>query len=195
MVRDQIAADEWCEVDGLRVTTPVRTAFDIARRYPRDMAVPLLDSLCATTGLDPASVLDFAASHLGERGTARLRAIIELVDAGAASPQESRTRLFLIDNGFPTPETQIDVYDDQGRFVARLDMGWRDLQIALEYDGAQHWTSPKQFTRDVDRLAALESLNWLVIRVTATHLHTRPHLIRTRLHNAFVRRGVILPAP
>ncbi|WP_369637307.1 endonuclease domain-containing protein [Nocardia sp. JMUB6875] len=112
------------------------------------------------------------------------------MDAGAASPQESRTRLLLIDNGFPTPETQIVVLDERGTFVARVDMGYREFRIAIEYDGAQHWTDPKQHTHDIDRLARLESLDWIVIRISAAHLRTHPQVILTRLRNAFAARGV-----
>ncbi|OJF78024.1 hypothetical protein NS14008_00875 [Nocardia seriolae] len=191
VVRDRIAEDEWCEIDGFRVTTPVRTAYDIARRYPRDVAVPLLDSHCGTTGIRPEQVLDLAtaASHSRDRGVSHVHAALSLVDPGSESPQESRTRLLLIDNGFPSPQTQIVVRDGRGNFVARLDMGWSEWQIALEYDGAQHWTDPKQRSRDIDRLAALESLGWIIIRLTAAHLRN-PHLILTRLRAAIATRAI-----
>ncbi|MEC3913694.1 endonuclease domain-containing protein [Nocardia sp. CDC160] len=190
VVRDRITDDECCLIDGFWVTTPIRTAYDIARRYPRDAAVPLLDSHCATTGIRPGEVLEFAAGRAGERGIAQLRATLSLVDPGSASPQESRTRLLLIDGGFPPPQTQIVVRDERGNFVARVDMGYREWRIAIEYDGAQHWTDPKQRARDIDRLAALESLDWIVIRLTAAHLRTHPTLILTRLQSAFTSRGI-----
>ncbi|GAB2504684.1 endonuclease domain-containing protein [Nocardia heshunensis] len=190
VVRGRIADDEWCEVDGFRVTTPVRTAYDIARRNSRDVAVPLLDSHCATTGIRPEQVLDFAATHDLGRGVAKIRAILALVDPGAESPQESRTRLFLMDNGFPKPQTQIVVRDEYGNFVARVDMGWREWLIGIEYDGAQHWTDPKQRARDIDRLAALETLGWIIIRLTAAHLRTHPERILTRLQDALATRGI-----
>ncbi|MGW4243479.1 endonuclease domain-containing protein [Nocardia sp. NPDC004722] len=193
VVRYRIAEGEWCEVDGFRVTTPIRTAYDIALRYERDVAVPLLDSHCATTGIRPEQVIDFVAGLERGRGVARVRAILALVDPGAESPQESRTRLFLIDNGFPTPQTQINVYDERGKFVARVDMGWGDWLIGIEYDGAQHWTDPRQRARDIDRLAALEAVGWLIIRVTAGHLRSQPGRILARLREALATRGISVP--
>ncbi|MFE3191789.1 endonuclease domain-containing protein [Nocardia sp. NPDC059240] len=192
VVRYRIGEDEWCEVDGFRVTTPVRTAYDIARKHSRDVAVPLLDSHCATTGIRPEQVVDFMATRERGRVAAQVRAILALVDPGAESPQESRTRLFLMDRGFPRPQTQIAVYDEHGKFVARVDMGWREWRIGIEYDGAHHWTDPQQRARDIDRLVALESVGWLIIRLTAAHLRSNPTRIVTRLEEALTSRGIRL---
>lgn len=189
VVRDRIPEYECCAVDGVRVTTPARTGFDLARRYGRNVAVPLLDSLCATTGVTAREIALVAAEHGGDRGLLRMRDVLGLVDARSESPQETKTRLFLIDNGFPRPETQIVVCDQHGRFVARVDMGWKEWQVAIEYDGAQHWTDSRQYARDIDRLAGLEALGWIVIRLSATHLHQHPHLILTRIRRALHSRG------
>jgi hypothetical protein len=47
---ERIDADEIMQVDGLLVTTPGRTAFDLARHLPRDLAVQHLDSLARAVG-------------------------------------------------------------------------------------------------------------------------------------------------
>ncbi|MEV6772755.1 DUF559 domain-containing protein [Nocardia sp. NPDC051030] len=187
--RDRIARHECCEVEGFPVTTPVRTGFDIARRYDRELAIPLLDTLCAATGIDPEQVVDFAGGHFGSRGTARLRAALELVDARAESPQESRTRLLLIDSGLPKPATQIVIRNERGKFIARVDMGWEQWRVAVEYDGAQHWTDPLQYEKDIDRIAALECLGWKVIRVSGKHLSANPEVVVHRVRDALREHG------
>ena len=48
---ERISADEITFIGELPVTTPVRTALDIARHLARDVAVPHLDALTAATGL------------------------------------------------------------------------------------------------------------------------------------------------
>ena len=48
-----------------------------------------------------------------------------------------------------------------------LDMGWERYKVAAEYDGDQHRTSRRQYTRDQQRLRELEDLGWIVIRVIA----------------------------
>jgi len=47
---------------------------------------------------------------------------------------------------------------------ARLDMGYRELKVAVEFDGAQHWTDSAQRTSDIDRHAELAALGWLIVR-------------------------------
>ncbi|MFD3507226.1 DUF559 domain-containing protein [Nocardia sp. NPDC058666] len=192
VVQAELARHERCEVDGYPVTTPTRTAFDLARRLPRDQAVPALDALCRATRLDPSTVAAFAEGCRGSRGSARVHAVLGLVDAGAESPQESLTRLLLIDHGLPVPTTQIVVRDVGGEFVARLDMGWEKWRVAVEYDGAQHWTDTAQRTKDIDRLAVLAEQGWLIVRVGADLLRNRPYIVIDRVMAALNAQGAQL---
>ncbi len=88
------------------------------------------------TGLTVGDIEGVAAGHPGVRGLRQLGRTLQLVDAGAESPYESRTRLLLVRAGLPAPETQIEVSDGSGRVFARLDMGWRRWRVAVEYEGA-----------------------------------------------------------
>ncbi len=165
---------EVVEVDGMPVTSPARTAFDLGRwTSSRLLAIQRLDALTNATDVKINDVDAVMAEHRGMRGLARLRTILPLVDGGAESPQETRTRLVLIDAGLPAPQTQIRVCDEYGDFVARIDMGYRDLRVGIEYDGPQHWTDPEQRARDIDRHTALLDLGWAIIRVSSELLRYR----------------------
>ncbi|MFD3595839.1 hypothetical protein ACFWU5_24195 [Nocardia sp. NPDC058640] len=188
----RIAEHEQCFVEDFPVTTPKRTAFDLARHLPLQRAVPALDALCRTTGLTPRDVLGFAAEHPGERGCAQVRQVMPLVDTGAESPPESLTRLLIVRSGLPAPTTQIVVRHSDGGFFARLDMGWPEWRVGIEYDGAQHWTDPTQRTKDIDRSAILADYGWQIIRVGANLLYRRPHILLDRVHHALAARGVLL---
>lgn len=187
---DTLTPGELTVIDGIAVTGPARTAFDIGRRTSsRLRAVQGLDALLNATGVKIADVEAVIAEHAGARGMARLRPILPLVDGGAESPQETRTRLVLIDAGFPKPETQIEVVDGYGIFVARVDMGYRDLRVGVEYDGPQHWTDPKQRQRDIDRHVALVALGWVIIRVSAELLRYREATFIGRVEDAMYAAG------
>jgi YD repeat-containing protein len=164
---DRVAEDEVQIVGGLPVTTPARTALDLACRCPPGEAVAAIDALAHATDLKLADVELVAQRYPGRRGSRRARATLELVDAGAESPRESWLRLLLIRAGFPRPQTQIPVYDEFGQLIARLDMGWEDIRVAAEYDGDHHRTSRRRFNDDIRRAEAVAELGWIDVRVTA----------------------------
>lgn len=171
------------------MTTPARTAFDLGRRGGLATAVVRLDALMRATDLKSSDVDGLVERHRRSPGVVQLRRALELADAGAESPQESRVRLLLVGAGLPTPQTQVEVYDRQGCFVARLDIAWPQWKVAVEYDGVQHWTDGRQRTRDIDRHAELEALGWRIVRVGADMLRNRPRVILERTRRALTAAG------
>ena len=187
---DRLESHEILAVDGIAVTTPARTAFDIGRRTTsRLQAVQRLDALMNATDVKITAVESVISEHAGARGLGRLRRVLPLADGGAESPQETRTRLVLIDAGLPKPQTQIRVFDEYGDFVARIDMGYEDLRIGIEYDGPQHWTDPQQRDRDIDRYSALLDLGWVIIRVSSELLRYRQGTFIARVVAAMQAAG------
>lgn len=189
---DALADDETCIIDGIPATTPARTAFDIGRRRGLEVAVIRLDALMQATKLKTPDIDLLVERHAGARGIVQLRNAISLADAGAESPQETRTRLLLVAAGMPPPTTQIDVYDADGYFVARLDMGWPQYKVGVEYDGAQHWTDASQRSRDIDRMAELNALRWTIVRVSSEMLRHRPATVVARVRSALRERGLLV---
>lgn len=187
--RAKLRDDEICVVRGLSVTTPARTAFDIGRRDRLETAVIRVDALANATGLKPGDVESVAENHRRARGMVQLRRLMELMDGGAESPQETRSRLRLIAAGFPKPQTQIVVVDEYGEFVGRVDMGWKEWKVGVEYDGPQHWTDPDQHAKDIDRLADLAAQGWVIIRVSRDLLRFRPHVFLARVRDAMRAAG------
>ncbi|MGV0810817.1 hypothetical protein ABQF34_02535 [Mycolicibacterium boenickei] len=192
--RDELHADETRLFTGLPVTTPARTAFDLGRRPGRDEAVIQVDALSQATCLCAADIAPLLERHSGMRGLVQLREVLDLMDSGAESPQETRTRLVLIDAGLPKPQTQIAVRGNFGaRRSARIDMGWAQFKVGVEYEGAQHWTDPRVRANDIDRYAELAAQGWLIIKVGADLLNHRPQVIVTRVCAALRARGAQWP--
>lgn len=186
---DKLWDDETCLLRGIPVTTPARTAFDLGRRRGLMLAVIRLDALMQATMLKPADIAVLSERHRGSRGVVQLREAIDLADAGAESPQETRTRLVLTSAGLRPQRTQIEVFDHFRNFVGRIDMGWDDWRVGVEYDGVQHWTDPARRTRDIDRQAELEALGWRIVRVSADMLRYRPRVIVERTRAALRAAG------
>jgi len=183
--QDRIEPDEIRTVNGMRITTPARTALDLAKRHPLDVAVSAIDALAQAVEVKPADIDLLVDRYKGHRGMKRARAALELTDDGAQSPKETWLRLLLIRAGLPPPQTQIAVRDEWGYAEAYLDMGWEDLKIAVEYDGDQHRTNRFQYVKDIRRLEMLERRGWIVIRVVA---EDHPADILRRVREALARR-------
>lgn len=166
---------------GVPVTTPARTAFDLARRGDENEAlvkttfdpgfrnidhpaITRLDALARATHFDAADVLAVAQRHPHVRGLLQVPSMLKQVDPGAESLRETDLRLTLIDAGFPRPQTQIRVRRPNGRSYY-LDMGWPELRVAVEYDGEHHRTDRLSYTNDVARSEYLASVGWIVVRV------------------------------
>jgi hypothetical protein len=166
--------------NGIQITTPERTAFDIGRSMSVDRSIPILDALANAANFKVDDVVALADAKPGSRGVRRLRSALRLVDGGAESPQESRVRFLLVSAGLPPPETQIEFVDEFGVARIRVDMGWREWKVAVEYDGVQHWADRYQRSWDIDRIAMLEAMGWAVVRISAEML-SRPEVIIERV--------------
>ncbi|AQA03436.1 hypothetical protein BVC93_14615 [Mycobacterium sp. MS1601] len=120
---------------GMLVTTPARTAFDLGRHLERREAVRHLDALTAATGVSRIEVEKLADRYRGAAGTYQAVFAAHLMDGGAQSPQESMTRMALVDAGFPRPSTQILVCGGRQTAVT-VALGWEQHRIGLTFAAA-----------------------------------------------------------
>ena len=164
--RDLLHDDEVTRINGVCVTSVERTAFDLGRRGLIGSAVARLDALARVTGFKADDVSVLAARHRHARGLRQLEPALDLFDPGGHSPQETRLRLTLIGAGFPKPQTQIPVPGPDGNPKYFLDMGWEELMLAVEYDGAQHAES---LAYDIERADFIAQVGWTNVRVAAGH--------------------------
>lgn len=187
--RDRLRRDEVRRWRGLPVTTPGRTAYDLARRLPLVEGVVAVDALARVHEFDPRVVLAFAREHLGARGTARLEEVVGLADPLADSPMETRIRLALITGGLPRPVLQHPV----GPYL--LDLAYPAVDLAVEYDGREHLTQDRA-ARDLDRQARLTAAGWRVLRFRAATVLGNPaaipRAVHRHLHGEARRRGTDL---
>jgi hypothetical protein len=124
-------------VNGVAVTSPCRTALDLARYRPRPDALAAVDALTHAELVALEELVDELPRFRGGRNIARAAEVISLAEPKTESPGESRLRLRIVDAGFPRPEPQIEFFED-GVLIYRLDLGIRALQRGMEYDGERH---------------------------------------------------------
>ncbi|QLQ37853.1 DUF559 domain-containing protein [Micromonospora robiginosa] len=193
IVRSPLPDEDRTRFAGLPVTTTLRTAFDLGRHSPRVEAVVAVDALLRRRVVEPAALRAYAAERPGWPGSALLREVLKLAEPSSESPMETRLRLLLLDAGLGPLTAQHEVRHG-GRFVARVDLAWPALRVAVEYDGDQH-RERAQFRRDVARLNALRSAGWIVLRFTADDVLRRPEATVALVHQALVERRRITARP
>jgi hypothetical protein len=159
---------------GVPVTTPEATAVRLAACLPMDEAICAVDQLIATGVVDLEPIRRLAGRGRGP-ASARARAVCDLADGLAGSPQETRLRLLIHRSGLPAPVAQHRVMAGS-REIARVDFAWPDRKVAVEYDGLWH-AEPGQFAKDRGRLNRLREAGWTVVFVTAADMHRPTELL------------------
>jgi len=194
----------------------VHNGCDLAADREERSGVPVLgldrtltDVACTLRPSDALAVLDQALAQVPERDRPALRCrlrdrlvirpdprgtriatrLVDLATGRAESPRESWLMWQVADLGFPLPEANLPVHDIDGRELYRLDVGWRKLRIAAEYDGYEAHAGRKE--QDQTRRADLRRRGWIAVVVDSDDGPSCARMER-ELHEAFAARGVDL---
>ncbi len=159
------------EVNGLRITTPLRTALDLACRLRPRAALATLDAFMRVHGLTEQDLRRGLLRYYRRRGVVQARVLVGVADARAESAGESWIRLAMLDAGLPMPELQCWV-DVDGVPTFRLDMAYPKHRVAVEYDGSAFHDGPEHRERDRRRREWLREHGWTVIVVRRDGLTT-----------------------
>lgn len=168
--QDVLGDDEVWFYEGVSVTSPARTVFDLARNLAHDDAVVAVDAIAHAHRLDVEGLLTYPAARTNPRGSLRLPAVVADADARAESPPETRARLLMRRAGL-APVPQLEVYDDLGVFVGRLDFAWEEIRLGAEYQGDHHRTDREQWLRDSRRTAEFAACGWPVLPITTRDVY------------------------
>lgn len=148
---------------GILVTTPLRTAADLACQRGRLAAAAALDQFARQHGVTTADLRRLLLRFGGRRGVTQLRELAQDVCALAESPPETWVRRLILDHQLPPPTPQHVVQCEGSAY--RLDLAYPHLRIAIEYDGEEHHTTAADREADRLRRLALRRAGWIVIVV------------------------------
>ncbi|MFI7575295.1 DUF559 domain-containing protein [Micromonospora sp. NPDC049497] len=166
-------------VGGLPCVPAARCAIDLARTVRRLDALPVLDAAIRAGAVTAEELLAEVGAHRALRGVRQARELIPLADGRAECRQESQLRLVIIDGRLPPPEPQLWVYDGLGIPRYRLDLGYRERRIGIEYDGGSHLDRDR-LRYDRSRINWLDANGWRMRYFTDRDLYARPtHIVAT----------------
>ena len=165
-------------VRGLTLTTPLRTAFDLARLHGETAGVVAADA-ALHRGCDIAELESMVSDLANWRGAASTRRLVDLVDAGSESPGETLTRLLVRSLDLGPMETQSLIRADGKEAEVDLRIG----RLIIEFDGRSKYGDERRYGRSRDpsellwsekqREDWLRSLGFTVVRLTWADLMPR----------------------
>ena len=117
-----------------------------------------------------AAISQAVASSPRRPGIRLLREAVPLLRARTDSIQETRVRLRIVHAGLPCPTVNVSIFDQYGELLFSIDMGYEDIRLGVEYDGAVHVSDRLKMERDVTRRRILEDLGWRIVTVTRADL-------------------------
>ncbi|GAA4424664.1 DUF559 domain-containing protein [Georgenia halophila] len=159
-------------IAGVAVTTPSRTALDLARFSERYMGLAALDMFSNRGLVDLDEIGERIARLTGHRWIGRARCVWKMADPRAESPGESWLRLRIVEADLPLPDLQVELVGRDGHVVYRLDLGYEEARLAIEYDGvAYHYSAMDQSDRNGRRSQDIEERwRWRVRSFHAGHV-------------------------
>ena len=203
-----LPSQEVCVVDGLTVTSVIRTGLDVAR-YERDHehALVAIDSALRSHGgtyEERAVALEaMRALHLERTdwpGARTAGGALAAADPRCGSVGESRTRVRLAELALPEPESQVYVYDECGRLAGIADFAMKDHKTLIEFDGRGKYgldglTSEAMAERlwsEKLRQGRLQRLRWAMVRLVWADL-AHPARILAKVRAAFAEAATSGP--
>lgn len=192
---------------GLRLTTPARTAIDLAAELDLPEALMLLDAVSRrsaargspsmrgavserlrATAVRPLQQARVARSHWSRRVSLAL----ELADPRRESPAESQSFGYFAVAGLPLPCCQVMIETEIG--VKWVDFGWPEFGVAGECHGAVKYDGTLEsvdgvLVREAERHHAVESAGWSVVQWDARELLVDPFGVVDRIARRLEAHG------
>lgn len=188
--QSRIAEDEWLVKDGIPVTSPFRTVFDLAAVLEMQELERAFHEAEVRELRDRVSLPVLLERYPGRRGTRKVQALLEARQpVGITRNDFEEAFLALIDAyGLPRPRMNADLAL-RGRFF-EIDALWEEQRVAAELDSRSVHGTRKRFESDRQRDRILVAEGWRTMRVTWRQLQEEPEAIAQDLKLALEQ-----PAP
>jgi hypothetical protein len=174
MVLDPIDVTEW---NGLAVTSPERTCFQLMARSPLVEAVVFADAFQHAGLVRQRGLLRFADERPHWPHVRKARIAVDLSRRESASPMETRLRMVIVLAGLPEPMiVNGGIYDEDGVLLGVPDLLYLAPVFGIEYDGEYHHEA-EQHQRDNQRENRLLVGNVPLLRYGAVDVFRNPQRI------------------
>lgn len=172
-------------VEGIRVTSILRTLSDIARDYPLSFAVAVIDSAIHQSYVTAADIRAYTEARPRRTLQHRIDSALTLMDGRREAVSESICAVRFVEYSIPGFEPQVTIRDEDGSFVARTDFANEDAKVIAEFDGEGKYYLPgsnprKAFELERQREYKLRNLGYAVFRLRWQDLFGADVFLRIR---------------
>lgn len=179
-------SSEVTQIDGIPVTAPARTLFDLAnvvRGRELEQAMARAERKRLT---NRSELLSLVSRHSRRRGIGALRHLLQdgAEPVLARSEAEERFLALIRRARLPAPEANSRIGNYEVDFV------WRAQRVAVEVDGFAFHSSRVQFESDRRRDADLSAMGFRVIRVTWQQVVHESEVLLVRLAQSLAGSGM-----
>jgi hypothetical protein len=123
---------------GLRLTSPARAVVETTCTSSYEVGVVLSDAALREGLVTEGQLVRMAKRLEHWPGSPAACAAVGFADGASESVGESRLRVLMANEGIPSPESQVEIRDSEGRLLGRVDVLVRK-RLIVEFDGAQMW--------------------------------------------------------
>jgi very-short-patch-repair endonuclease len=175
--RSPLQMDEWLVRDGIPVTSPFRTIFDLAATAEMRELERAFHEAEARQLTDRVSLPILLERYPGRRGSKNLRMLVEAGEpVGITRNDFEEAFVAFIDRfGLPRPRMNADLAI-RGRFF-EIDALWEQERVAVELDSCGIHGTRKKFESDRQRDRILVAEGWRTMRATWRQLQDEPAAI------------------
>lgn len=180
------------DVGGIPCSGGLQTLIDLAAELDDLRWEQALESALRKK-LTTVGELEAWLPELGRRrtpGATRIRRVLALRPTGAARTGSLLETLFVQlvrAAGLPEPLRQVEVRNEHGELVGRVDFAWPELGLFIELDGQHHADQPVHDARRETNLIA--ATGWLVGRFTWDEITRHPTSTARQLAKLLARAG------
>ena len=164
-------------VDGITTTTVARTLLDLLLRADRLTAIWAGESALRDGLLSPNELGLNVERGARRRGIKRARRRHNEINQLSESPLETGVRLVFDDVLPPAATLQVPITRSDGSVMYRLDMGYEQRKVHIEYEGRSVHEQPIAVLADRERQNAILNAGWRLLRITWSDYRNRPRYI------------------
>jgi hypothetical protein len=188
--RALVLPDEVGTVDGIRVTSPFRTAFDVAGLGDRRLTEHVLHEIKVKRTTDVVSFDELLRRYPRKRGARLLREVRASKAPVGVTRNEFEQSFVAFLDGYRLPRPAMNAaLSLRGRFY-EIDALWRPQRLAAELDGRETHGTDDAFESDRERDRTLLAEGWRTTRITWRQLQDKQAMLAADLRMLLAARAV-----